>query len=107
VHAAHDLSDGGLAQVLVESALRKNIGATVSLGTDPFVMLFSESASRILVAVPVGHRQAFEALVAEHEIPHSAIGVTGGSSLVFKDQFDIPLDELREAWSATLPKLFG
>ncbi|WP_020522561.1 phosphoribosylformylglycinamidine synthase subunit PurL [Catelliglobosispora koreensis] len=107
VHAAHDLSDGGLAQALVESALRKNIGATVSLGSDPFVTLFSESASRILVAVSVGHRQAFEALVTEHEIPHSVIGVTGGSSLVFRDQFEIPLDELRSAWSETLPKLFG
>jgi phosphoribosylformylglycinamidine synthase II len=107
VHAAHDLSDGGLAQALVESALRKNIGATVTLAGDPFVALFSESASRILVAVPVGHRQAFEALVAEHEIPYSAIGVTGGQSLAFRDQFEVPLDELRTAWSETLPKLFG
>ena len=31
VSAAHDLSDGGLAQVLVEACLRNNVGARVTL----------------------------------------------------------------------------
>ena len=46
VDAAHDLSDGGLAQALVESCLRNGVGARVWLpdGIDPFVALFSESA---------------------------------------------------------------
>ena len=51
--SAHDLADGGLAQALVESALRRGIGATVSLGEDdPFVALFSESTGRVLVSLP-------------------------------------------------------
>lgn len=107
VRSAHDLSDGGLAQALVESCLRKGIGASVAVGEDPFVALFSESASRVLVSVPIGHRQAFEALVAEQEIPLTVLGATGGKALVVKDQFEVPLDELRSAWSDTLPKLFG
>ena len=52
---AHDLSDGGLAQALVESCLRGGVGARIALpaGVDPFVALFSESAGR---AVVVGRR---------------------------------------------------
>ncbi|GIH09834.1 phosphoribosylformylglycinamidine synthase subunit PurL [Rhizocola hellebori] len=107
VRSAHDLSEGGLAQALTESCLRKGIGANVTVGEDAFVALFSESASRVLVAVPIGLRQAFEAVVAEQEIPLTLLGTTGGTSLVVKDQFEIPLDELRTAWSSTLPKLFG
>src|SRR5699024_9574989 len=51
--AAHDLSDGGLAQTLVETALIGQCGARVVLAeeTDPFVQLFSDSAGRALVAV--------------------------------------------------------
>ncbi len=107
VRCAHDLSEGGLAQALAESCLRKGIGASVSVGDDPFVALFSESATRVLVAVPIGLRQAFEAIVAEQEIPLTLLGTTGGTALVVKEQFEIPLEELRTAWSSTLPKLFG
>ena len=51
---AHDLSDGGLAQALVEACLSAAAGATVVAcrGRDPFVALFAESAARVLVTVP-------------------------------------------------------
>ena len=52
VSAAHDLSDGGLAQALVESALRHGVGAPRSHlpdDADPFTALFSESAARAVV----------------------------------------------------------
>ncbi|GII26017.1 phosphoribosylformylglycinamidine synthase subunit PurL [Planosporangium mesophilum] len=109
--AAHDLSDGGLAQVLVESCLRHNLGATISLpaDVDPFVLLFSESAGRALVAVPRGHEEAFLALCTEMNLAHARVGVVDGRSgaLEVGDQFRIPLAELRQAYSATLPDLFG
>jgi phosphoribosylformylglycinamidine synthase subunit PurL len=109
VRSAHDLSEGGLAQALVESALRRNVGVNIALpeGADPFVSLFSESTGRVLVSVSLGHRQAFEALAAEHEVPLTALGVTGGDRFTVKDRFEVPLAELREAWSGTLPKLFS
>ncbi|HZM75905.1 MAG TPA: phosphoribosylformylglycinamidine synthase subunit PurL [Candidatus Limnocylindrales bacterium] len=109
VRSAHDLSDGGLAQALAESALRKGFGVSIALpeGADPFVSLFSESAGRVLVSVSLGHRQAFEALAADFEVPITALGVTGGNSFKVKGQFEVPLAELREAWSGTLPKLFA
>ncbi|MDX6283094.1 MAG: phosphoribosylformylglycinamidine synthase subunit PurL, partial [Kribbellaceae bacterium] len=56
VTAAHDVSDGGLAQTLVEMVLRRGVGATVDLSAvadgDAFVALFSESVARAVVAVP-------------------------------------------------------
>jgi phosphoribosylformylglycinamidine synthase len=107
--AAHDLSDGGLAQALVEACLRHNVGAAIALPEelDPFVALFSESTGRALVAVPRGHDKAFTALVDEHGLPWAPIGVAGGTGLEIRDQFSVPLDELREAWTATLPRLFS
>ncbi|MEJ3743364.1 phosphoribosylformylglycinamidine synthase subunit PurL [Actinomycetes bacterium KLBMP 9797] len=113
--AAHDLSDGGLAQSLVESCLRRGVGARIALpeeyttGSMPFVYLFSESAGRALVAVPHGQEKAFTALCTEHGLPWSALGVTdqSGGVLEIRGQFEIGLDELREAHTSTLPKLFG
>ncbi|KUL42026.1 phosphoribosylformylglycinamidine synthase [Actinoplanes awajinensis subsp. mycoplanecinus] len=111
VSAAHDLSDGGLAQVLVESCLRHEVGATVTFpadGESAFVQLFSESAGRALVAVPVGHEKAFVALAAKFGVPIAQIGVTSPeATLTVTDQFAIPLAELRTAFTETLPKLFG
>jgi phosphoribosylformylglycinamidine synthase II len=109
--AAHDLSQGGLSQVLVESCLRHNLGATVVVpeGVDPFVFLFSESTARVLVSVPRGHERAFTGLCAERGLPWTPIGVVDGRSrtLEVRGQFTISLEELRRAWSGTLPALFG
>ncbi|MEU4243813.1 phosphoribosylformylglycinamidine synthase subunit PurL [Actinoplanes sp. NPDC026619] len=112
VAAAHDLSDGGLAQALVESCLRRDVGARVTLpaddGNTAFVQLFSESASRAIVAVPRGHDKAFTSLAAEYGVPCTPIGVTIAEPVLeVREQFEIPLAEVREAWSSTLPKLFG
>ena len=51
---AHDVSDGGVAQTIVEMALRSGVGARFWLpdGLDAFVFLFSESAGRAVVVVP-------------------------------------------------------
>ncbi|WP_310376741.1 phosphoribosylformylglycinamidine synthase subunit PurL [Catenuloplanes atrovinosus] len=113
--AAHDLSDGGLIQTLVESSLRRGVGVTVTLpdefaaGSMPFVYLFSESAGRAVVAVPRGHETAFTALCDQHGLPWTAIGTTDAASdaVEVTGQFSIPLAELREAHTGTLPRLFG
>ena len=113
VGAAHDLSDGGLAQALVESCLRRDVGARIRLpdDLDPFVMLFSESAGRVIVAVPVEADDAFRDLCAAHHCVQQRIGVTAGlgegAVLDLVGQCTLPLAVLRDAWSSTLPRLFG
>ena len=64
VSAAHDVSEGGLAQTVVEAALAGETGVRLVLpeGADPFVWLFSESAGRVLVAVPRTEESRFVAM---------------------------------------------
>ena len=107
--SAHDLSDGGLAQALVESALSRGVGARVVLpaGLSPFVQLFSESAGRVLVSVPRSEELRFSEMCAARGLPCTRIGVTDGTALEVQDVLTVGLDELRTAHEATLPALFG
>jgi phosphoribosylformylglycinamidine synthase len=107
--AAHDLSDGGLGQALVESCLRGDNGARIELAGDVFVGLFSESAGRALVAVPPEKADQFTQLCASRKLPWARIGTVtpDSSTLDIVGAFAIPLAELRAAWSGTLPALFG
>ncbi|MBN1171567.1 MAG: phosphoribosylformylglycinamidine synthase subunit PurL [Micromonosporaceae bacterium] len=109
--AAHDLSEGGLVQTLVETCMRNDVGVTIALPDelDPFVALFAETTARALVAVPRGHEKAFAALCREHGLPSTVLGVVDSQqrALEIRGQFIIPLEELREAWSGTLPALFA
>ena len=74
---------------------------------DAFVGLFSESAGRVLVTVADGDAERLVELAAEHGVPITALGVTGGDALAVDGQFELPLAELREAWTATLPAALG
>ncbi len=107
--SAHDLSDGGLAQALVESALSKGIGARIVLpaGVEAFVQLFSESAGRAVVTVPRSEELRFTEMCDARGLPCTRIGVTDGTALEVQDVLTVPLDELREAYEGTLPRLFG
>ena len=46
-------------------------------------------------------------LAARHGVPLTPLGRTGGGDLTVEGQFSVPLDELRAAWSATLPTALG
>ena len=109
--AAHDLSDGGLAQALTEACLRHDVGARIVLpeGADPFVWLFSESAGRVLVSVPRTEELRFSDMCTVRGLPWARIGVVDAVSraIEVQGQFSVALDDLREAWTGTLPKLFG
>jgi phosphoribosylformylglycinamidine synthase II len=105
ISSAHDIADGGLAQTLAESALRHGVGARLSLGADPFTVLFSESAARAVVTTsdPGGVKTT----ARWAGVPVTELGTTDGDVLAVEDLPDLPLAELRAAWTATLPALFG
>ncbi|HVW40652.1 MAG TPA: phosphoribosylformylglycinamidine synthase subunit PurL, partial [Amycolatopsis sp.] len=111
ISAAHDLSDGGLAQTLVETMLVGQCGARVVLDedVDPFVQLFSESAGRVLVAVPRTEELRFTEMCSARGLPWRKTGVVDPESAALEIQgvTSFPLDELRQAWEGTLPALFG
>ncbi|MGY1713128.1 phosphoribosylformylglycinamidine synthase subunit PurL [Geodermatophilus sp. SYSU D01106] len=105
VTSAHDLADGGLAQALAESALRYGTGATLQLGDDPFTALFSESGARAVVTTT--DPEAVRTTAEWAGVPVTELGTTGGDTLAVEGIAALPLDELRAAWTATLPALFG
>ena len=111
VSAAHDLSEGGLAQAIVEAALAGENGCRIMLpeGADPFVTLFSESAGRVLVAVPRTEESRFRAMCEARGLPAMRIGVVDEASdaVEVQGQFTVSLAELRETSEAVLPRLFG
>ncbi|MGK5639007.1 phosphoribosylformylglycinamidine synthase subunit PurL [Streptomyces sp. URMC 126] len=109
VDAAHDLSDGGLVQAVVESCLRGGKGARLIVpdGLDAFTFLFSESAGRAVVSVPRSEELRFTDMCGARGLPATRIGVVDGDSVEVQGQFTLPLAELREAHEATLPALFG
>ena len=110
ISAAHDLSEGGLAQTLVEMCLVGETGARVVLpeGIDPFVQLFSESAARVVVAVPRTEELRFTEMCTARSQPWVRIGAvdTESTSLEIQDVATLALSDLREAWTGTLPGLF-
>jgi phosphoribosylformylglycinamidine synthase II len=111
VSAAHDLSEGGLAQAVVEAALAGETGCRIILpeGADPFVTLFSESSGRVLVAVPRTEETRFTGMCTARGLPWARIGVVdeGSDSIEVQGQFSVPMTELRETFESTLPRLFG
>ncbi len=120
ISAAHDVSEGGLVQALVEMCLSGESGARIVLPTDDvaadaFRLLFSESTARVVVAVPRTEELRFTEMCTVRRQPWVKIGVvdrgdTGGPEeqmLDIQDVATFALAELREGFEATLPRLFG
>lgn len=109
VAAAHDVSEGGLNQTLVELAINAGCGVVVDLAEvadDAFTALFSESASRVVVAMDADNVGGFFAAAEQHGVPATLIGELRGDSYDVAS-VSIPMDELESAWKNTLPELFG
>ncbi|MGH4026680.1 MAG: phosphoribosylformylglycinamidine synthase subunit PurL, partial [Pseudonocardiaceae bacterium] len=110
VSGAHDLSEGGLAQALVEAALIPGRGAALRLPDelDPFVALFAESAGRVLLTVTPARAESLSRLCAAHDVPLTHLGeVHPAPTLQIAGVATLPLDDLRTAWTTTLPALFA
>ncbi len=118
--AAHDVSDGGIAQTLVEMGIRANVGARLWIpdNIDPFVFLWSESATRAVVVVArseemrfteMCHARAFTA--TRVGVVDSGLGVHGEQLIqldnVYGETVSLPLVELSVASEKTLPALFS
>jgi phosphoribosylformylglycinamidine synthase len=116
IASCHDLSDGGLAVALAETAFAGDRGIDIDLrqveampGLADWQLLFSESASRLLVTVHNDKRAAFEAIFAGQScacigrvtaVPELRLVGLAGTMLVVAAN-----DELKAAWLAPLKEL--
>ncbi|MDO5747939.1 MAG: phosphoribosylformylglycinamidine synthase subunit PurL [Actinomycetaceae bacterium] len=137
VRAAHDLSNGGLFQALVDAVLRRGVGASVDLDQvigevdelaaadnpaaglmDDFAKLVSESQARAIVAVPDEAVTLVKAAADAEGVACARIGVTGGDLLAIEgsglaggktiaDQLTFGIEALRAHSEAVLPQLFA
>jgi phosphoribosylformylglycinamidine synthase len=114
--SCHDLSDGGLGVALAETAFAGGFGIQVDLRKVKCegvlredAVLFSETASRLLVTIKPDHKAAFEKLFAGQDL--SLLGTVtegrelrivglGGEILVRAD-----INDLKEAWQAPLREM--
>ncbi len=109
--SAHDVSDGGFAVALAESAFRGDLGARVALasrGIRASAVLFGESTGRAIVSFPRERASAVGALARMHGVPLTIIGSVSGSSLRIdidgKTVVDAPLDPLQARWATAFQK---
>jgi len=119
VASCHDLSDGGLAVAAAESAFAGGLGMKIDLsrvawngpeeGWTDEALLFSESASRLLVTVHRDRHERFEEIMGETcwsrigsvmDEPVLAVEAIEGHDVIMAD-----LAELKEAWQKTLREL--
>jgi len=109
ISAVHDVSDGGYAVAMAEMAIAAGVGASVTPEPDiaHASWCFSESASRIVVAV--APEQLDEVLISAADAGVAArdCGTTGGTRLIFNGGLDESVADLANAWKQALPDALG
>ena len=109
IESSHDLSDGGLAVALAESAFGAGLGANINL--DVFseelskeALLFAESHSRFVVSVKPENKAAFEAILGNRAYDIGQVSQNNQLTISYQNQILIQtkVEALQKAWSAGL-----
>jgi phosphoribosylformylglycinamidine synthase len=114
--SCHDISEGGLAATVSEMILGGEAdgvtGAEIDLdalksGLRTDKLLFSESSGFVL-EIPEGKAGDAAEICKKNGLELVKIGKTSGKSLVLKNKAktvaDVPIKELKEAWTSGLPE---
>ncbi len=104
--AVHDVSEGGIGVCAAEMAVAAGVGATLARIAD-HRELFSESPSRVLVAVAADRLAAVEDRAAGAGVPLARMGLVHGDRLAVKGLLDLGLAEITAAWRDRLPTALG
>ena len=127
LESAHDVSGGGLAVAIAESAIWGDLGADlqVAVALAPAVVLFGESPSRAVVSVKPERWSELARLASGMRVACRRLGPVGGDRLRFRlvgvgatgaaeergagvaDELDVHLADLRRAWQQALPRVLG
>jgi phosphoribosylformylglycinamidine synthase len=112
LRSAHDVSGGGLAVALAESALAGGLGAAVELapGRRDDEVLFGEGGGRVLLTVLPEHEGRLRALADARAVRVAPIGAVGGEELVARvggREARLPLAAARDAHEGGLPEALG
>jgi phosphoribosylformylglycinamidine synthase len=102
LQSAHDVSDGGLAVAVCESAMLGGVGVETATLDD----WFGEGDGRVVVSVQPDAVAELSSLAAAHNVPVRELGVAGGDQVVL-GATAIPLAEARRAYDSALTEALG
>jgi len=114
IHSAHDISDGGLAVALAESALATGLGARVTLAGADALQLFGERSASYLLTVSEANADEFESVAETADVgdhlrrigvvkDDGRLTITNGEKAVVS----VDLTELSEIYESAIPIALG
>lgn len=112
IKSAHDISEGGIVSALAECCIinqEKQIGCEVEIPIKSRLdfTLFSESQSRIIVSISNSNQKDFELELNDAGIPFYKLGFVKGKSVIIKNIFEIPLEDLSDIYFNTIPRIMS
>ncbi len=107
VRSAHDVSDGGLFVTLMECAMPRTLGFTVSspAGLRKDAWLFGEAQSRVVVSVAPERIEAFERFLCECQQPFTRIGEVRGDRVYIDNTDWGPVREWADTYEHRLEEI--
>lgn len=110
IRSAHDVSEGGLAIALAESAMASGFGATVELPAQvasAALELFGERTATIVITASPQNAGAIGAVAAASKVEPKLIGRVGGDRLTVnhagKSIIDATIESMRSVYEESLP----
>lgn len=109
--SAHDISDGGLAVALAESAIKSGRGCDITIephGIRPDAVLFSEAPGRAVISVHPDRLGDLQYSAERFGIRATVIGKVGGDAIKISIYSPTPvgvelgLEQAREVWGRTI-----
>jgi phosphoribosylformylglycinamidine synthase len=108
--SAHDVSDGGLAVALAESAMTGGLGADVRLDSALRVsaLLFGETTGRAILSFLPRNEGRIRSVAAELDVPFAVVGAVGGERLRIsvgdRKLIDEDVTALRNLWKTAFER---
>jgi len=111
ISSAHDLSEGGLAVALAESAIfspKSSLGGNIDLdGDDPVGLCFGESQSRVLISIAPEKLDAVRTHFEDAGVPFRSVGQVGGDSIVIGPWISIPVATAADMYNNAIGRIMA
>lgn len=109
IQSAHDISEGGLAVTLAESAIKGQIGFSVDLPVtagQAAQVLFSEAPTRVVISLAEENLDTVKNLASRYQLPVTVLGRVGGRHLSISagenKLIDMDLEKAAYTWGEAL-----
>ncbi|WP_019223512.1 phosphoribosylformylglycinamidine synthase subunit PurL [Bartonella rattaustraliani] len=109
IHAAHDISDGGLAIALAEMVIKasKGIKAKLSNKFPPHAELFGEDQARYILSVKPHALNNLKELAQVNAVSFTLLGIVEGNSLNIDGVLTLSIDQLTKAYEGWFPQFMS